>query len=335
MVSITIKKVLGAKNIEDVKDIIKDHGVQNKDVKQTEWPSDELLERKIKISKNPENINISNKRFILTQAYSQRKKHKNGWFENGELLPKEDRINVFRCNILFFEYKKDVYAAFFTNNFSKIKRLIDDLMIAEYWGEFINAVDFEVEDDFLYWLLYRMVKKKGTISDNADIAEISAYKGLSMQNTHEMSGKGERIYELLGTMAYIFGNETLDSLSVGINYQNEHCVFKISRNGQIAISDKEYEGSFCDNYNGEEKNVRLCLLLYTQIIPALQHEYTVQKGKKEWSVKHRKEFVHETGINIIKRISKVLNLPGEITIKDILGDNYIKRGKVTGKSDIA
>lgn len=195
-------------------------------------------------------------------------------------------------------------------------------MITDYWGEIIDAVDFTFEDDFLYWLVYRRMEHGGSLGTNLDVAGISAYLGLSTQETHKMAGEGERIYELLGTMAFIFGNEPIDSLHVDVRTQQEFTSFRLFRSGALKIIETEYIGNYCGNHGGKSRQARICLLLYTNIIPAMYQAYESQRNNGEWSPQERLEFIKTTGTGIVKRVLPSLGLADNLTIREIL-DNEL------------
>lgn len=324
VVSVTIKKVIIFGSINEVVNTIENNGVLNQAVNDPKWPVFETLTRRITLENTPERINTvplpngNNVPFLLTHAFSEKARRPQYWFDEGQLLPKEDRVKVAKSDIVFFQYNYSIYAAFFTHNNNTINRLKQEVLIKEIWGDIVDAVEFQVEDDFLYWLVYRRMEHDGVASDDLDITGISGYIGLSVEETHRMTGEGERVYELLGTMAFIFGNEPLDSLHVAIRQQTEICSFIIDRIGSTKFFDTEYQGNYCGNHVGKAKQARLCLLIYTVLIPALRAAYELHRGNNEWSYHQRETFVKNIGFEILRRVLPSLGLPDNSTIGQIL-----------------
>lgn len=325
MLSVTINKVAGLESIEQVVSVIENHGVLNINHEDTDWPGEDTLIRRINIINVPDRINYAplikgvKSKFVYAHAYSEKPKRKKSWFEENEILvPKEERVNAVRADILFFEYNGSIFAAFFTHAERTLARLKEELLLQLYWGEIIPAVDFEVDDDILYWLVYRKVQCGGSINKNFDIAGISAYLGYSTLETHKMSGEGDRIYELLGTMAFIFGNEPLDSLHLLLRRATENCSFRFYRSGAIKIAENEYLGNYCGNHADKAFAARLCLLIYTEVIPPMVQEYNQHKLDGSWSAKQRQSFVNEVGKGILKKVIPSLGLSSTMTVTEIL-----------------
>lgn len=324
MISATIKKVVGFRNINDAKRIIDNHGVQHRIVNDADWPVNDVLRRNISVAVVPELINTatsldgSQVPFFYACAHSEKEIRKAFWYEEDQLRPREERISTVKSDAVFFQYRDEVFVVFLTHTEKTMSRLKQELLIEQYWGEIESAVDFTVNDDFLYWLLYRRMEHQGVICQNLEVTRISAYIGLATEETQKVSGEGDKIYELLGTMAFLFDNEPLDSLLVDIRYGTENCSFKIHRSGQVKIIDLAYFGNYCGNHTGRARNARLCILIYTVIIPALLNEYELHKQNTQWSTNQRLKFVNNTGMEIIRRVLPTLGLPEGLTIKELL-----------------
>lgn len=325
MITVTVKKINGLTTINEVANVIENHGVLNDTVDDPDWPSEDILLRSINAITVPERINLAQSsrdgqvKFLYAHAYSERLRRKTSWFENGEIVPsKDDRINVAKSDVLFFQFKSSVYAAFFTKQEDTISRLKEELLIADYWGDITDAVEFKVEDDLLYWLVYRLAQFGGKIDNNFDITGISAYMGYAIGDTHKMTGEGQRISELLGTLAYIFGNEPLDSLNISMRKQTENVSFRINRSGVIRVTDTEYFGNFCGNHTDKARFARICILIYTIIIPDIIDAYDNHRRTGHWSMQHRLDFIKGTGIKILQKVMPPLGLPLDMTVEEIL-----------------
>ncbi|WP_088227847.1 hypothetical protein [Desulfosporosinus sp. FKB] len=330
MITANVKKITGVSTIQEVVNVIQNQGVLNETVDDPEWPIEDLLLRSINILNIPDRINTAQLSkegqkvsFLFTHAESERLRRRTSWFENeGEngkvLKSKEERVNIAKADILFFEFQGCVYAAFFTKKEDTIARLKDELLLPDYWGEISDAVEFKVEDDLLYWLLYRFAQFSGKMNRNFDIIGIYGYMGYAVSNTHTITGEGQRISELLGTLAYIFGNDPLDSLNVSIRKQTEHVSFRISRSGNIQVSDTEYMGNFWGNHTDKSRFARICILIYTIIIPGIIDTYNDHRKTGQWNMQHRLDFIKGTGIKILRKVMPPLQLPLDMTVKDIL-----------------
>src|SRR5699024_3568555 len=82
--------------------------------------------------------------------------------------------------------------------------------------------DFEFNDDFFYWIFNRYLNNDGTISSNDEFLEVTSltsFSGETRDTVNKIVGDGTRISEILWTLAFLFTNETLKSITPEIKHQ--------------------------------------------------------------------------------------------------------------------
>lgn len=321
MISVSIYKLKDIDDIDKVAQLIQSTGYREEVVNVAGWPEAEKLEKRI-VQNTKESFSIGeseNLQYILATASIERAKWRKNWFDSqGILLGKNDRILKYHTNILFFTHKSITYVIFFTQNESIFKAFKKDIFIEE-WGALEDADTYQLEDDLLYWLVYRNMKCNGLIkNDGFYLTNISYYVGSAIESTHTIKSSGARVCNLLGTMAHILQDEPFELLGITVVIDGENYSFTLYLTGETKINENDYNGSLFENLGGLDLLTNLCLVIYIKILPALVAEYKEHKDKGFWSKQIRDEFSKENGINLLRRIIPMLGLPTNKTIGEIL-----------------
>ncbi|QFT87387.1 hypothetical protein FIU87_01870 [Bacillus sp. THAF10] len=279
-----------------------------------EWPQGETLRKRWQPGSTGESIGVNeikytkdvNFKYIYLTAYVERAKNIIKG-PDGQWLERTDRINKVESDVLFFESDSNVYAAIYMNysksTVYKINYILKDLFIDSLWGTTsMLPSEFHISDSTYYWLLSKFLigDKIISTSPNMTIDTFTGYSGAAADNAHLMSGEGERISALLGTLAFIFGDDTLKSLRLSIRFDsNENFLFELSQQGNIRLL--EYEGSLMYDELHKEKII-LTLILYKNIIPGILENYAIAEDKKEWNSEIKLQFIHSVGDQIITKV---------------------------------
>ncbi|HFT5902387.1 TPA: hypothetical protein ACGSMF_003513 [Bacillus cereus] len=227
--------------------------------------------------------------------------------ENEQFLDRSERINVVKSNVLFFEHDRSIYAAIYMNltksNISKINYIIKDLFIPRIWGDVtLLPADFNINDNIYYWLLNKFILDDKVISTSPpmSIKTFTGYNGAASDNGHTVVGEGERISALLGTLAFIFGDDSFKSLKLHVGVNGNNILFELEHFGNVRIY--EFDGDFFAG-NIEHENILLTLLIYKTIIPKILAGFSAAERLKEWTELSKREFITSVGQMIIDRVS--------------------------------
>jgi hypothetical protein len=288
-----------------------------------EWPQGETLRKRwlpgsvgesIGVNEIHFNAELSFKYIYLT-AYVERAKT-TVKAPNGQWLDRSDRINKVESDVLFFSHENNVYVAVymnFTKSQYKLNYILKDLLREDIWGTVtLLPTDFHITDSTYYWLLSKFLSGDKILSEspNMTIKSFTGYSGAHKDNEHSMSGEGERISALLGTLAFIFGDDTLKSLRLSINFnENENFLFELAHKGNIRLI--EYEGEISFEESHKEK-ILLTLMLYKQIIPGIIKSFEEAENAEEWNSKIKLQFIHSVGEQIISKVTEEMKETAEM-----------------------
>lgn len=279
-----------------------------------DWPQGDTLRKRWQPGSTGETIGVNEINFnedvsfkyIYLKAYVERAKT-TVKDSHDQWLERADRINKVDSDILFFEHDTCVYVAIYMNytksTVYKINYILKDLFVENIWGTTtILPPEFHITDSTYYWLLSKFLIGDKIISTtpNMTIDTFTGYSGAAADNAHLMTGEGERISALLGTLAFIFGDDTLKSLRLSICFEsNENFLFELSQKGNIRLI--EYEGSLMFDETHKEKII-LTLILYKKIIPGIIRSYNAAEGNGEWNSQIKLQFIHSVGDQIITKV---------------------------------
>lgn len=284
-----------------------------------EWPSGDTLQKRwlnasteVSLGVNEINSGTDERfKYIYVQALVERAKTTVKGTD-GRFLDRLDRINKVTSDALFFEHNNSIYTALYMNytksSMSKINFIIKDLFVESIWGSITPLpAEYNISDSVYYWLLSKFLIGDKIISGSPamTIQSFTGYSGAAADNAHFMSGEGEKISALLGTLAFIFGDDSLKSLKLHVcvnaadddNYDNT--LVEIEQKGNIRVY--EYDGPFCIGTPVQEKILQT-LLIYKKIIPQILNEYNSAVRENEWGDEKKKDFIKTVGEMIVDRV---------------------------------
>ncbi|PKF88430.1 hypothetical protein CW306_13785 [Bacillus sp. BA3] len=329
---VILVKLDNVTTIEDASQILFENSNLDTRPDRGEWPQGDNLRKRwlpgsigetIGVNEIVHNEQITFK-YIYLKALVERAKTTvqgpNGW------LDRPDRINKVESDVLFFEYDNHVFVAIYMNltkNLYKLNFIVKDLLKEDIWGTAtILPGDFHISDNTYYWLLSKFLTGDKIISEtpNMTIKSFTGYSGAAADNAHLMSGEGERISALLGTLAFIFGDDTLKSLRLSINInENENFLFELAYKGNIRLI--EYEGEIAVEELHKEK-ILLTLFLYKQIIPGIIKSFEKAEADREWSSQNKLQFINYVGDQIITKVNEEMEKT-KIMQKEMGNDDII------------
>jgi hypothetical protein len=331
MMRFTIYKLQQVKTLEEVNTILQEHAVLDEPYTHPKWPDDEELQRRffggtegISFKAQSHMVGEDEVRFIYVGASSERAKRASSWFDDsGKLRPHDERVSQARAHMLFFKRAGIVYCAIQTQTLGTLLHLKNDLFLPEYWGGLIDATEYHVDTDFFYWALERFMRHAGELSKGLKVTNLSAYHAETLEETHTLMGQGERVTQLLPTLANIFGNDPFRSMRLEVKLGKDSSVFTFNRSGGVAIEDGLYKGPFAGDTHGDVRRAIITYYIYTVLLPFLISEYR-RYGKTEWSPKVRERFVHGIGVDMLARIADKLGLDRANTLEHYLGQIVAK-----------
>ncbi|WP_336865291.1 hypothetical protein [Peribacillus frigoritolerans] len=305
-------------SLENALPLLKSNSVRDRKPEKGEWPDAETLEKRwhpIPPSRDIHITEVKNAedqtfRYIYLRAYVERAKStvKNS---DNHFLDRKDRINSVDQNVLFFENEDNIFLAIYMNYStyaqSKINYILKDLLYEEAWGNHtILPNDYNITDDVYYWMLRKVIMEEKILCSNPlmTLETFTGYSGNATDNAHRMTGDGERISALLGTLAFIFREDSLKSLKIHLNIGGtENILFELFKQGNIQVF--EYDGEFFDGTYEEVQNL-LTVYIYKNVIPEILQSYKRANDSKDWNGEKKKFFIEHVGATMIDKVKKEL-----------------------------
>lgn len=315
-ISVTILKLDRVENLEDASQKLLAGSRLDVRPEKVEWPLNDYLQRRWRAHDNqPLGVNEITSgtdetfRYIFVNAFVERARRvvKD---DQGQFLNRPDRINAVTADALFFEHNENVYCALYiSNRGTKLNTILKDLLKEEIWGPItVFPTDYHIFDDTYYWIINKFLSGNRVISDAPfmRIETFTGYTGTSSDEAHSMTGEGERISAMLGTLAFIFSNDPFKSLKLHGTFIEESLLFNLSSNGYVEIFENDYDGRFCVGTD-EQVKILLTLLIYKIVIPHIAYTYQQALENDEWSAERRTDFIRQTGNDIIDRVQRELD----------------------------
>ncbi len=238
--------------------------------------------------------NGSSIRFLVKEAHIESSKITRNMFEDGKLLPKDQRTIFDTVKVIFFEYTTRVYVIVFsayTPVLNKIKqRLFDE-------EEHIDSLDirFNISSDLFYWLFYKYVEKNRLLAERFEVEAISGFLGNIADETHVIKGESEVVPSLLVTKAFVSKFHPIRSLNVMLKFDDYRLSFIFNDISQCSIS------SSCSIPNNQyDLDVTSAIIIYAFTIPFLSQLF---KDDRDWSVDKKTTFAKKIGEEVIREIA--------------------------------
>jgi len=171
---------------------------------------------------------------------------------------------------------------------------------------------FTISEDMFIWMIYRVLNY-GEVSLDEDshllLQKIIGFKGSTNDRLAEVKGTGNKIMNLLSTLAFLFENEQVSFIKPRINYENETIEISLDLNGTIDIDFDTYIGNHIIRQDYEKKSI-VTLITFLEIIPKILTGYHNDKEKEDtpWSIDEKVRFFTSIGESIQEKIIEKIKL---------------------------
>lgn len=325
--STTIFELLAWANLQDVQKVLETHRIGDVPVDDPDWPADELLHRRwTSVDNLPLSVVVLNKEteidFIATRAVIERHRHKSNWFDvNHNLLEKSERINVIESDVFFFSWNDRVFCVPLTKSSNKLNRLIRDMLQEEIWGPVVvSPSDFCLPSDGFYWMfkVFKFGDRRLSEEPEIRINGLSGYDGhLSTDISHTVSGKGNKIYEVLATMAFLFSNESIDSIKATLLTKDAQFLVVIWSDGSIEIEEADCRAPWLRGRVGVERQALIVHEVYGTLLPTIVKVFEQKRSNGEWTQMERRRLTSVLGKQIISQVASDMRLDKSRTVAQI------------------
>lgn len=347
MFNVSLVKLSNIETLEQALEKLENSRVLDQPVEDLDWPPHEVLSKRWN-PVEPFDLEIielqtgtrENVKFILAEGYNERTKRRSKWFETIEdeemdldlelnfqsfdnvfeqdspfnptkeiLVKKNDRINVTKVCVVFFEQNGTVFMAPWMSPGTTLNTFCNDLLPEFTWGNVEKTpAEFHLDNDFFYWLLNAFTRSNKQISHapNIVIRAWTGFLGTTQDTFHKLSGEGQKISVILSTLGFLFMNDPFKALNLSLQYENEFIPMIIGTQGNLVISEYEYEGQYSNAFLDHKRKALLTILAYSKVLPDLLKAYEEAYRLGHWNTAVKEDFTNWIGDNIIARVQKAL-----------------------------
>lgn len=175
----------------------------------------------------------------------------------------------------------------------------------------LTSNPFRIDEDMFTWMIFRVLNhSEDSLEDDSHLLlqQIIGFKGATNDRLAEVKGSGNRIMNLLSTLAFLFENEQVSFIKPRIKYGNETIEISLDLNGTIDIDFETYIGNYIMRQDYEKKSI-VTLITFLEIIPKILTSYHNDKEKDDnpWSIDEKVRFFTSIGASIQEKINEKIN----------------------------
>lgn len=226
--------------------------------------------------------------------------------ENGDFLPKNDRLNIIYIDVYFLKLRNKYYAIVQTGN--KINRARIEKLIGE--DNIIKEnKEFKIDSEIFHWLMYVYEEKDKELNDKLTIENISGFEGIITDDTNTIIGDSKQTTDLIATKAFISNGGDLKKIHISVkDDQQIEVVFLIDSSSSISIDCKEtIEHTILNPYFEKfGKEIYAMLYIYCFLIHKLKKIY--KEDSNQFLTSNKQKFSRRIGLEVIKSIMEYNNL---------------------------
>lgn len=138
------------------------------------------------------------------------------------------------------------------------------------------------------------------------VNKIIGFKGSTEDKLAEVTGLGNRIMNVLSTLAFLFEMEGVNRISPRIEYEKHTLEVMLDAQGYVNINLDTYIGNFI-SLDPKERAALVILLTYLEIFPRLLTSYSNDIENELWSQDKKIQFFNDIGNDIQNKINEKIS----------------------------
>lgn len=173
----------------------------------------------------------------------------------------------------------------------------------------ITADDLELKEDFFYWIFQRHMNftdQELYPESNIYVDALTGYSGSTRDLVNDMWGRGNRISRILVTLAFLFNNDSLKSLTPDFKLEDDNLEVELTLSGTFKFNIESHMGSYFFEQDLVKKKACLTLLFVLDIFPIVRNAYENHLINKTWGADHQLNFIAGIGSEIQDRVNDKL-----------------------------
>lgn len=173
-------------------------------------------------------------------------------------------------------------------------------------NKIIEAQSFNITEDFFIWLISRFMDGNRIIDEenSLSISRIIGFRGEGSQKQAVLSGSGNEVINLLSSLSFLIEMEVMTEIEVRILCGSETFEIRLySINSQLDILVENFVGEYM-MLPSEEKNPRILLNAFIDIIPSIMNAYNEEVDNGNWTRNSKREFT----LGLVDSVKEKLDL---------------------------
>lgn len=173
----------------------------------------------------------------------------------------------------------------------------------------IIADNLDVTEDFFYWVFQRHMNFTNDElypNSNVFVDALTGYSGNTRDLVNNMWGRGNRISRILVTLAFLFNNDSLKSLTPDFKYGDENLEVELTLSGTFKFNEQSHIGRYIFEQNQIKKKAFLLMLFVLEIYPNVKNAYNNHLDDETWGPDHQLNFIAGIGSEIQDRVEEKL-----------------------------
>lgn len=148
-----------------------------------------------------------------------------------------------------------------------------------------------------------MDKKILDDDENLILNQISGFKGQGLEKQATLSGNGNEIMNLFSSMAFLLESDELTEIEINLTKSGETYVIRFySKNSQIDSNIGQYTGIEIFNIDEKDRNARLLLNIFIDIISSVEIAFNNDIEDDEWNNEAREGLKETIAQSIMGRL---------------------------------
>jgi len=222
--------------------------------------------------------------------YTKRKRRD----DNGELLPKEYRLNLAFVKVIFIVIESSVYSIICENYDYNVVRAIN--LIGQ--NNIENNKNVSISPEMFNWLFYKYLRKNGVLSNDLKLDNITGFKGNIIDEHDVFEGESDQTADLIITKAFISNGYPVRNMKIVITSDEGQLFFLLDEFSNVKIGRKSYINLL---FNNENDDITIPIYLYSFIIPKLSYIY--ERISDKFNKNDKFKFSFEVGKDVIESIA--------------------------------
>lgn len=173
-------------------------------------------------------------------------------------------------------------------------------------NKIIEAQSFNITEDFFIWLISRFMNGNRIIDEenSLSISRIIGFRGEGSQKQAVLSGSGNEVMNLLSSLSFLIEMDVMTEIEIRILCGSETFEIRLySINSQLDILVENYVGEYI-MLPHEEKDPRVLLNTFIDIIPSIMNAYNEEVDNGNWTKNSKREFT----LGLVDSVKEKLDL---------------------------